>query len=281
MNIIPPFCRNSIICFLLRVCSVPLRANENGRIQVTANFSEADAVLAILQKRQAQLRVSEPDWQALFSTEPYQRLKKREASMKRDFTDEDFKKFVLSDELLSKYAGLRAVIASWKQMELTAYAKRILPYLPPESVIRTKVYPVIKPKNNSFVFEINTDPAIFLYVDSGTSSESFANTVTHEMHHIGLSSVNKQYDGKIAPLPERARTVAEWMSAFGEGEAMLAAAGGPDTDPVATATPELKANCERGQRDFNQDLHQGNAFFVDVLNGKLREEATDEKAFSF
>src|SRR5512146_2912781 len=125
MNIIPPFCRNSIICFLLLVCSVPLLAPENGRSQVTANFSEADAVLAILQKRQAQLRVSEPDWQALFSTEPYQRLKKREASMKRDFTDEDFKKFVLSDELLSQYAGLRTMVAAWKQVELAEYARRI------------------------------------------------------------------------------------------------------------------------------------------------------------
>jgi hypothetical protein len=282
MNILSQFRRNSIVCLLLLASSsVPLLGGESSRIQVTANFSEADAVLAILQRREAQQQVSEADWQALFVTEPYQSLKRREVSMKSSFTDDDFRKFVLSDELLSQYAGLRTTVAAWKQIELAAYANRILPYLPPDSVIRTKVYPVIKPKHNSFVFEVDTDPAIFLYLDPGTSSESFANTVAHEMHHIGLSSIDKQYLGIIASLPDPARSVAEWMSAFGEGEAVLAAAGGPESDPVATGTPELKANWERGQRDFNQDLQQVNAFFLDVLNGKLKGDAVDEKGFTF
>jgi hypothetical protein len=282
MTIELPLRPRKVLCLiLLACCSVPTFASDNSRIQVTADFSEADAVLAILEKRQGKQDVTAADWQALFATEPYQRLKKREAAMNRTFTDDDFKRFVLSGDLLSQYAALRSTVAAWRQADVKLDAMRILPYLPPESVIRTKVYPVIKPKHNSFVFEADTDPAIFLYVDPTVSRESFANTVAHEMHHIGLSSVDKQYEEKIASLPDPAKAVAEWMGAFGEGEAMLAAAGGPDVDPVETATAELKENWERGKRDFNQDLDQVNAFFLDVLNGKVKGDAIREKAGSF
>ena len=253
----------------------------NDRTRVTVDFSEAGAVVSILEKRQGKQDVTAADWQALFATEPYQRLKKREAAMKRTFTDDDFKAFVLSGDLLSQCAALRRTVAAWKQADLKLDATRILPYLPPESVIRTKVYPVIKPMHNSFVFEADTDPAIFLYVDPSVSRESFANTVAHEMHHIGLSSVDKKYEEEIASLPDPAKAVAEWMGAFGEGEAMLAAAGSPDVDPVVTATLELKENWERGMGDFNHDLEQVNAFFLDVLNGKIQGNAIQEKASSF
>ena len=67
-----------------------------GSIQLKLNTDEADAVLAILDKSTAGSAVTDSDWQRLFSTEPYNRLKKREAGMHRDFTDDDFKKFVLS-----------------------------------------------------------------------------------------------------------------------------------------------------------------------------------------
>src|ERR1700740_2580577 len=63
-----------------------------GRIQLQFNTDEADAVLAILDKRSAGTTLADSDWQRLFSSEPYLRLKKREASMHRDFTDDDFKK---------------------------------------------------------------------------------------------------------------------------------------------------------------------------------------------
>lgn len=273
--------RKALYLILLACTSVPLFAGDHSRIHVISDFSEADAVVSILEKRQGKRDVTAADWQVLFATEPYQRLKKREAAMKRTFTDDDFKKFVLSNDLLTQYAALRNTVAAWKQADLKLDAMRILPYLPPESVIRTKVYPVIKPMHNSFVFEADSDPAIFLYVDPVVSRESFANTVAHEMHHIGLSSVDKQYEEKIASLPDPAKAVAEWMGAFGEGEAMLAAAGGPDVDPVASETLELKENWERGKRDFNENLEQVNAFFLDALNGKIQGDAIQEKARSF
>ena len=228
-------------------------AQETNRLQIHTDFSEAEAVLAILDKRNAAQSVTDADWQSLFATKPYQRLKNREAAMHREFTDDDFKKFVLSDELVKQREALKQTVLDWKQADLRAAATRALQYLPAESVIRTKVFPLIKPLHNSFVFDMDTDPAIFLYLDPAESSASFENTVAHEMHHIGLSSVGRQYEEKIAALPPEAKTVAEWMGAFGEGEAMLAAAGGPDADPVATATREEKDNWARGKREFNAD----------------------------
>src|SRR5438445_7381761 len=69
-----------------------------GRIQLTLNTDEAEAVLSILDKRSAGTPITDVDWQRLFVTEPYTRLKRREASMHRDFADDDFKTFVLSRE---------------------------------------------------------------------------------------------------------------------------------------------------------------------------------------
>lgn len=187
----------------------------------------------------------------------------------------------MSDKLLKQRGALTLTVLDWKQADLPAAAMRVLEYLPAESVIRTKVFPLIKPIHNSFVFDVDTDPAIFLYVDPSVSSASFQNTVAHEMHHIGLGSIDKQYEQKIASLPPAAKSVAGWMGAFGEGEAMLAAAGGPDADPVATASQELKDNWERGKRDFHADLEKVRDFFLQVLNGELQGDAIGQKGSEF
>ena len=74
-------------------------------------------------------------------------------------------------------------------LHLVAAARRVLPYLPDEAVIDARVYLVIKPQKNSFVFEVSTDPAIFLYLDPEVTPAKFANTVAHvadEGTHVGL-----------------------------------------------------------------------------------------------
>jgi hypothetical protein len=77
------------------------------RIELRFNTDEADAVLAILDMHAAASAITDSDWQRLLSTEPYIRLRKREAAMHRDFTDDEFKKFVLSPELAAKASALR------------------------------------------------------------------------------------------------------------------------------------------------------------------------------
>jgi hypothetical protein len=253
-----------------------------GRIQLQINSSEAEAVLAILDKQTSGKPVAAADWQHLFATEPYQRLKTREASMHRDFTDDDFRQFVQSPQLAQRAAELQRTLDAWKKADLSAAARRVLPYLPDNAVIHAKVFPVIKPKTNSFVYDLSTDPTIFLYLDPAISAAKFENTVAHEMHHIGFASIEKQTQALLANLPPNVKPAAEWMGAFGEGFAMLAAAGGPDVDPHAASSPDERARWARDMANYNPDLRTLDQFFLDIIHGKFKsKDEIDDKAFTF
>jgi hypothetical protein len=256
--------------------------DRSDRIKLILDTDEAKAVLAILDKLNAKEKISDADWDRLFLTEPYIRLKKREASFHRDFTDEDFKAFVHSPELSAKRDALRHTLEGWEKKDLRASAERVLTYLPAQATIRAKVYPVIKPKTNSFVFEPETDPAIFLYLDPVESAAEFENTVAHELHHIGFSSVRSGFDEKLHALPVNVQPAVEWMGAFGEGFAMLAAAGSPDVHPHAVSPPQDRARWDRDMANFNQDLATLQQFFLDIVNEKFKtKEEINEKAASF
>jgi hypothetical protein len=257
-------------------------AGAEDRVRFTLNTSEADAVLAILDKRAAGQPVGDADWQKLFVSEPYLRLKKREASMRRDFTDEDFKAFVLSSELAKKAPLLQSTLDAWKKADLRAAANRILPYLPSNAQVKASVYPVIKPKSNTFVFETTSNPAIFLYLDPEESQSEFENIVAHESHHIGFSDANKQYEERIKSLPQNAQKAAEWMGAFGEGLAVLAAAGSADVHPMHDFNAEQRIRWDQDMKFVDQELIQVNQFFLDVISGGFaRPEIADHVASTF
>ncbi|MGI9104440.1 MAG: DUF5700 domain-containing putative Zn-dependent protease [Terriglobales bacterium] len=261
----------------------------NNRVQIKLDTSEADEVLAILTLRTQGKPIDEAQWEKLFHTEPYQRLKAREAAIAKRFNapenvlkDEDFKRFVLSDDLLMRAPDLRSTLERWKKADLQQAAQRVLPYLPASATIRATVYPTIKENTNSFVWESSTSPAIFLYIDPQVTASKFQNTVAHELHHIGLASAQAEYERRIQSLPERPRAVADAMGAFGEGLAMLAAAGGPDIDPHEASSPEEQARWRRDMANFSRDLRAINKFFVDVLDGKFAsQDAIEEKTSSF
>ena len=250
-------------------------------VQVVSD--EADAALAILAKKRAGQPITEADWQRLFSSEGYLRLKKREAAMQRAFDDADFKSFILSDKLADRAAALQQTLDRWKRADTTEAARRALAYLPPDASIRARIYPMIKPRENSFVFEVDTDPAIFLYLDPEVTKEKFENTLTHELHHIGYggSCPSKQTEAEISTLPETSQRVIHFIGAFGEGFAMLAAAGGPDVHPHAASKPEDRARWDGDVSNFNADLKKVESFFLDVLAGKLSKEEQQKTAFSF
>src|SRR6185503_4969013 len=168
-----------IICVICELASA--------QVNVRLVTDEAEAVLAILAKRKANQPITEADWQRVFQSEGYTRLKQRETYMKRSFEEADFKTFVLSDQSAERAAALEETFEKWKRADITRAARLALDYLPRGAQIRAKIYPVIKPRENSFVFDTTNDPAIFLYVDPKKTREQFENTLAHELHHIGYA----------------------------------------------------------------------------------------------
>ena len=257
--------------------------SEAPAVDIRLVTDEADAALSILQMTKAGKPAAESDWQRLFATDGYVRLKKREAELKRSFEDAEFKAFVLSSELQAKTAALAETLDRWKRADLNAAASRALAYLPAGTAIRAKVYPVIKPKTNSFVFELQTDPAIFLYLSPDMNAGQFENTVAHELHHIGFAAacIPATESGEFKKKPAEVRTVLEWIGSFGEGVAMLAAAGGPDLHPHAASPAADRERWDKDMVNFNSDLKKVEEFFLDILDGRLKGEAIREAGFSF
>jgi hypothetical protein len=251
--------------------------------QVTLVTDEAEAVLTILTKQAAAQPIAEADWQRLFASEGYVRLKQREDAMKRSFTDEEFRAFVLSERLAAQRQALADTLAQWRRAEMGRAMRLALAYLPRGARIRAKIYPVIKPRDNSFVFDVKTDPAIFLYLDPTVSPAKFENTLAHELHHIGFSSScpTAAAERASAALPPYPQEVMKWIGAFGEGFAMLAAAGGPRVHPHAVSNAEERARWDRDVANFNADLKKVERFFHDTLDERLTDEEIRQTASSF
>lgn len=239
------------------------------RVRLRLDTAEAAAVLAILEAKRADGAVTEGVWQHLFSTEGYRRLQAREAALNRAFTDSSFAGFVRSDTLGRRAVELRRALADWQRADLDAAARRVLPYLPMEARIQATVYVVIKPRTNSFVWEVRTDPAIFLYLDPAVAQPKFENTVAHELHHIGYASIIGRMEQALTGFPDSVRPAAEWMDALGEGFAMLAAAGGPAVHPHTVSPPDERARWDQDVANFNQDLKSLERFFLDVIGRRL------------
>jgi len=273
-----------VILTILGISSVCFSQTEiPSAVNVRLVTDEAEAVLAILGKKQANQPITDADWQQLFTSEGYRRLKKREASMKRSFEDADFKSFVLSSQLAEKSQDLKDTLEAWRRADITRSAQLALAYLPQDAHVTAKIYPVIKPRENSFVFEVKSDPAIFLYVDPKVSREKFENTLAHELHHIGYGSScpSTQTAAEISKLPKHTQTVIQLIGAFGEGFAMLAAAGGPDIHPHAVSNSEERARWDRDITNFNVDLKRVEGFFDEILAGRLTEVQIQNTTSSF
>ena len=69
------------------------------------------------------------------------------------------------------------------------------------------------------------DRAIFLYLNPLLSKTQFENKVAHESHHIGIDSLHAKLEASMSGLSDSQKEAVRWLGTFGEGEAMLAAAG--------------------------------------------------------
>jgi hypothetical protein len=238
-------------------------------LQVQIVTDEADAALTILSARREGQAVPPAAWSALFQSEGYRRLQQREAALGRSASDSEFTSFLLVDSMARREPLLRHTLDEWRRADMQAAANRALAYLPAGAKIRARVYLTIKPRSNSFVFEPTTNPAIFLFIDPATTRPKLENTIAHELHHIGYASAcTAKTDSSLAPPM---RTTLEWMSAFGEGLAMLAAVGGPNVHPHSVSPPDERARWDRDTANVADDFRKLDRFFVDVLTGRLTQ----------
>ncbi|HUP89975.1 MAG TPA: DUF5700 domain-containing putative Zn-dependent protease [Longimicrobiales bacterium] len=231
---------------------------QDPRLNVRIITDEADAVLA-------------RDWNAVASSEGYRRLKDREAGMQRAIVDSAFRAFVLSDELQQRAPALKATLTKWSRLDAGLAGQKALAYLPSNAQITARIYPVIKPRSNSFVWDADTNPAIFLYVDPKKTEAQFQNTLTHELHHIGYSNVCKQ----------KREGVAGYAGTFGEGRAVLAAAGSPFVHPHAVSPDSERVVWDRDFAKVASDMQRMERYFSGIHDGSLSEKQADEQWMQF
>jgi hypothetical protein len=243
--------------------------NDPRSAAITLDAEEAEAVLAILDGLAAGRAATESEWNRVERSDAYKRLARREASMGRAIAPADFRARVAAEPFVRDRAELRATLDAWRRADLDASARRVRAFLPPDATIRVVVFPVIKPAANSFVFEPSTNPAIFLSIDPNKTAAQFENMVAHELHHIGLANIPK---GGNESTPELARA-SDWLGAFGEGMAMLAAAGGAAIHPHAASPAEDRERWDRDVAHAAESLPGIERFFLGILDGRL---ATDD-----
>jgi hypothetical protein len=244
------------------------------RVALRVDTGEAEAVLALVDQA-ARGSTTDAAWGRLFDSEGYRRLDARERSMQRSFDRDDMRAFVLSAKLAARAPSLRAALAGWAPLDLEGAAGRVLPYLPDEARIAATVFPVIKPRDNSFVyFGEGIEPSIFVYIDPAQTPAQLASVIAHELHHIGFASLPEVTCRAPRPVCS-ART---WAGAFGEGFAMLAAAGGPGVHPHAASPADVRARWDRDVARFDDNLILVQDFLRAVLAGELDEAATQKRA---
>lgn len=265
-----------LLCALVALLLVGAIAPAQG---LRFDAEAAEAVLALLEDQAQGRAIGEPGWDRLLAAPGYQRLKERETAMGRAFTDEEFRAFVAGPELIARRATLRATLARWQAADIASARARAAAYLPAGTPIRATVFPMIKPRPNSFVFDTRGDPAIFLFLDPEVTPGQFANTVAHELHHIGYAAACS--DAARPGLSPESAALEQWAGAFGEGVAMLAAAGGPDAHPHVTSGPEDRARWDRDVANYQADFARLVTFFTAIREGRLTDEARTREGMGF
>ena len=246
---------------------------------VKIDTGQAEAVLQVLRQRQAG-SVPDASWGALWQTRGFAQFEQRQQSFGAKDVRGKMRAFLMSDAPLADLATLEAAITRWRGLDAAAAAARALAYLPAGTELGATIYPVIKSARNSFVYDLDGDPAIFMHVNGKRSAADIEDTLAHELHHVG--SVQGCGDPPDRDrLTPGARDALDWMSGFGEGLAMLAAAGGPDVHPHAGSKAAAWVVWERDVARFNEDVRRLEAFFLDLLEGRLDEDAQRQAGFEF
>jgi putative zinc-dependent peptidase DUF5700 len=247
----------------------------NARLRIVSD--EADNALALATARDSQQ--VDRSWKDLRGSEGYWALHLREAAMHGAFTDSSFLAFLRSDSMAARASAVRATLERWRGAGLSAAVRRAAAYLPPGTPFHATLYFEVKPRPNTFVFTTDSGPSIFVAVDTTVTAPALENELAHELHHIGYNAAcaSRMDTSQAEPL----KTVAHWMGAFGEGWAMLAAAGGPNVHPHATSDSAGRAVWDHDYANMSGDMRQLDRFFMNVFNRRLTPDSIDATAMSF
>jgi hypothetical protein len=253
---------------------------------ILIDSQECDAIVRILAKRIANQSILEEDWIQLFSSDGYSLVKKWSSRGRREFNEDKFKEFVLSDSLSGQLQGLTTTLEKLKKINVKWAVDRASAYLPESTKIRAKIYFLIKPIANSFVLKDSlSNPSIGIYVDPTASIDIFENRLVHELFHVGydynyFGTTKEQMFAHGVLSRERVQAF-RMFGKLSEGFAMLAAAGGPDIHPHAFSKADERARWDNDMRNVDSDLKRIDRFFNDIIDDKLTDDQIDQTDSSF
>jgi len=219
-------------------------------------------------------------WAALKATEEYRRLSERETSFHRSMSDTTFYQWLTADSTIARAPALERTLNTWMASDIAGAVERSAAYLPRGTPISAKLYFMIKPHPNTFVYDTEHNPAIFVSVDSTVDAAQFENEIAHELHHIGIAAACPAAPASSSQTPMD--TLVNWMSAFGEGWAMLAAAGGPKVNPHWESDSADRARWDHDYAHVSDGMKQLSGFFDSVLTRRISTpDSVQAHAMSF
>jgi hypothetical protein len=272
---------------LVACAAAPAGAQDTrARLELSLEPDQARATLEILGLRAAGDSVPDSLWARLRSTEGYRRFMARERGMDERFgldrgiDDASFREWALSDGALVGLEARWAALRAWERVDLDRAGSRALAYLPEQARLRGSIYPIVREQTNSFVWDTETDhPAIFMYVEPGKSAAELEHILAHELHHIGSTAAcgPSPRAGVSVPAAEAIR----WISAFSEGIAVLAAAGGPDGETHPHDPPEVREPWAARLDSLQPDIAELEAFLTAILDAGIPEDQIGPRGMSF
>jgi hypothetical protein len=246
-------------------------ANVRDTVDVQLVTDEADSVVAVANRVAVGSALSSADLEHLAGTIGFRHLQERQARFGGALADSTMAAFVNELAASGRFAAYREALRRLEGVNVASAAKRASAYLPRGTTLRARLYFEIKPHANSFVFTGSDSlPSIFLSVQPENTPKQAMNTLAHELHHIGVASACREAaridTSRVTPP---VATLLEFLSAFGEGRAMLAAAGGPDVHPHAADPDSIRKRWDRDVLRAPADIAELSSFAEAVLDGRI------------
>jgi hypothetical protein len=243
----------------------PVIVDVAGTVRLRVLTTEASDALAIMASQDSARRIKL--WRELVATEEYQRFTQRDSVFHRTRSEASFYAWLTADSVIARAPVLRHTFTEWSRADIAGAGRLSAAYLPSGTPVHASLYFVIKPQHNTFVYDLDEDPAIFVSIDPTINRAQFENEVAHELHHIGYAAACRAAD--TANTVTAMDTVARWMSSFGEGWAMLAAAGGPNVNPHWESDSADRARWDADYAHVGDGMEQLSELFAAVLDRRL------------